>query len=231
MADFNTHILGAAAVVSLGATCATKLLSLSMPEGLMLMVVGVIGGVLPDLDLRSSQPSKALFAVLGVFAALAWLFASMSYFTGIELWLGTLVVFMLVRYPLAYGFHRMTTHRGVFHSLIAALMAGVVTSALAWQHMGTSALQSWLLGLSLMGGYLVHLALDEIYSVDFTGARFKRSFGTALKPLAMQQLPASLLVIFITIVAFFWSPPYQQAITQLLDRYTDWQSALIPTWL
>lgn len=231
MADFNTHVLGAAAVVSLGATCTTKLLSLTMPEGLMLMVVGVVGGVLPDLDLRSSQPSKALFSVLGVFAALAWLFASMTLFTGIELWLGTVLVFMLVRFPLAYAFHKLTTHRGIFHSLIAAAMAGMVTSALAWQHMDTSALQSWLLGLFLMGGYLVHLTLDELYSVDFTGARIKRSFGTALKPLDMQQLPASALVVIATLLAFFWCAPYELALDQLSDQYTDWRTALIPEWL
>lgn len=202
-----------------------------MPEGLMLMVVGVVGGVLPDLDLRSSQPSKALFSVLGVFAALAWLFANMALFTGIELWLGTVTVFMLVRFPLAFAFHRMTTHRGVFHSLIAAAMAGMVTSALAWQHMDTSALQSWLLGVSLMIGYVVHLALDEIYSVDFTGARIKRSFGSALKPLDVQQLPASCLVIVVTIVAWFWCAPFEMILDQLTDRYSNWRTALVPHWL
>lgn len=231
MADFNTHVFGAAAVVSLGATCATKMLSLSMPEGLMLMMVGMIGGVLPDIDLRNSQPSQALFSLLGLAIGLTWLFANMTYYTGLELWLGTLAVYLIVRYPLAYLFHRLTTHRGVLHSLIAAVMAGVITCAIAWQHLQTSPLQSWLLGISLSSGYLVHLILDEIYSVDFTGVRIRRSFGSAIKPLDMQQLPASCLVLFITLIAWFWSAPYTQALTQFSQRYTDWRSALIPGWL
>ncbi len=231
MADFNTHVFGAATVVSLGATCATKLLSLTMPEGLMLMMVGMVGGVLPDIDLRSSQPSKALFSVLGVVAGLAWLFANMAAFTGLELWLGTIAVYLLVRFPTAYVFHRMSVHRGVLHSLIAAIMAGVLTCAIAYQHMQSSELQSWLLGLSMTLGYLVHLILDEIYSVDFTGVRIKRSFGSALKPLDMQQLPASCLVIFISLVAWFWCAPHELAIAQLNDRYSDWGPVLIPQWL
>ena len=231
MADFNTHVFGAATVVSLGATCATKLLSLTMPEGLMLMMVGMVGGVLPDIDLRSSQPSKALFSVLGVFAGLAWLFANMAVFTGLELWLGTIAVYLLVRFPMAYLFHRTTVHRGVLHSLIAAVMAGVMTCAVAYQQMHTSELQSWLLGVSMTLGYLVHLLLDEIYSVDFTGVRIKRSFGSAVKPLDMQQLPASCLVIFITLVAWFWCAPHQLALAQLSERYSNWGPVLIPQWL
>ncbi|MFT6641884.1 MAG: hypothetical protein ACJAUZ_002888, partial [Flavobacteriaceae bacterium] len=66
MADFNTHILGATVVVSLGATCCTKLLGLSMTDGLMLTVAGLVGGILPDIDLKQSQPSRLLFSLLGL---------------------------------------------------------------------------------------------------------------------------------------------------------------------
>ena len=231
MADFNTHVFGAAAVISLGATCATKLLALTMPEGLMLMMVGMVGGVLPDIDLRSSQPSRALFSVLGVFAGLTWLFANMETLTGLELWLGTISVYLLVRFPMAYVFHRMTVHRGVLHSLIAAIMAGVLSCAVAYQQLNASELQSWLLGLSMTSGYLVHLVLDEIYSVDFTGVRIRRSFGSAVKPLDMDQLPASCLVIFVILVAWFWCAPYDQALAQLSERYSDWKPVLIPQWI
>lgn len=231
MADFNTHVFGAAAVVSLGATCTTKLLSLSMQEGVALMIVGMIGGVLPDVDLKSSRASQALFSVLGIFAGLAWLFANMQHLTGLELWLGTVVVFLLIRFPVAYAFHRFTTHRGVLHSLIAAIMVGVVACAVSWQYAQTSALQSWLIGLSLTTGYLVHLVLDEIYSVDFTGGRIRRSFGSAIKPLDMQQLPASCLVVVTTLGAWFWSAPLPQALQELAGRHGDWQVLIIPTWL
>ncbi|MFK8083282.1 MAG: metal-dependent hydrolase [Granulosicoccus sp.] len=231
MADFNTHVFGAAAVISLGATCATKLLSLTLQEGMVLMIVGVIGGVLPDVDLKSSRASQALFSVLGIFSGLAWLFASMNHFTGLELWLGTIAVYLLIRFPVAYAFHRLTTHRGVLHSLIAALMVGIVACALAWQFTQSSALQSWLVGLALTCGYVIHLGLDEIYSVDFTGGRIRRSFGSAIKPLDLKQWPASCLVAGIAAIAWIWSAPYSEALAELSERQGDWQLLLIPAWL
>lgn len=202
-----------------------------MQEGLTLMIMGVIGGVLPDMDLKNSRASQALFSVLGVFAGLAWLFANMPDFTGLELWLGTIAVFLLIRFPVAYAFHRFTTHRGVFHSLAAAIMVGVLSCAIAWQYTQTSALQCWLIGLALTSGYLVHLILDEIYSVDFTGGRIRRSFGTAVKPLDMQRLPASFVVVSITLAACFWSAPYSEALKELIEKHKSWQQLLIPSWL
>ncbi|NND90839.1 MAG: hydrolase [Granulosicoccus sp.] len=231
MADFNTHIFGAAAVVSLGATCCTKLLSLGVAEGLMLTVAGMVGGILPDIDLKQSQPSRALFTALGTLAALAWMFASIQGYTALELWLGAIAVYVLVRFPLWWLFHSVTTHRGILHSLIAAIMAGVLMCALAWRHLHTTELLSWLLGLFMTAGYIIHLVLDELVSVDFTGVRIKRSFGSALKVLDMQQLPASCLVIFITLVGWFWTAPLNAAWDQWQSLYTDWRPALLPHWL
>lgn len=231
MADFNTHVFGAAAVISLGATCCTKLLSLSMTDGLMLTVAGMVGGVLPDIDLKQSQPSRVLFSILGTIAALAWLFANIALHTGLELWLGAIAVYILVRFPLWWMFHSMATHRGALHSLIAAVMFGILMCAVAWRLLQATELQSWLLGIFVSSGYLIHLILDELYSVDFTGVRIKHSFGTALKPLDVQQLPASCVIIFITLIAWFWTAPYMQAWLQWQARHTHWRPALLPGWL
>lgn len=230
MADFNTHVFGAAAIVSLGATCCTKLLSLSMSEGLLLMLTGMVGGLLPDIDLKRSQPSRALFSALGIVSALTWLFANLPVYTGLELWIGTIIVYLVVRFPVWRLFHSMTTHRGALHSLVAAATAGLVMCALAWQQMQASALQSWLLGIFLTLGYLIHLILDELYSVDFAGVRIKRSFGSAIKLLDFQRLPASCLVLFIAFFASFWIAPWQEAVVQLQERYTEWRPALLPDW-
>ena len=194
------------------------------------MLAGMIGGVLPDIDLPRSRPSKALFTALGIVAGLIWMFTSMAHYTGLELWLGTISILLLSRFLLAAFFQKMTRHRGVLHSLIAAVMAGVVTCALSWTYIHASALQSWLTGLFMLSGYLIHLTLDEIYSVNFAGARLKRSFGSALKPVDMQQRASSVLVILITLVSAFWCAPYSQALQQLSERYSDWRPALIPEW-
>ncbi len=231
MADFNTHILGATVVISLGATCCTKLLGLSMTDGLMLTVAGIVGGILPDIDLKQSQPSRLLFSLLGLVAALAWLFANLPSYSGLELWLGALAVYLVVRFPVWWLFHTVTTHRGILHSLIAAVMAGVLLSAIAWQYLNTTELQSWLLGIFMTIGYLIHLSLDEIYSVDFSGVKIRRSFGSALKPMDFHQIPASCLVLFITGIAWFWTASYTVAWDQWQLLFTDWRSALLPNWL
>lgn len=197
----------------------------------MLTVAGIIGGVLPDIDLKHSQPSRALFSVLGAVAGLTWLFSSLPHYTALELWLGAIAIALLVRFPAWWLFHHATVHRGVFHSLIAMLMFGVLTTAIAWQQLSISELQCWLLGLFLSAGYLLHLVLDELYSVDFTGVRIKRSFGSALKPLSTEELPASCLVIFITVVAWFWAPGWELALNQWQSQYLPWRSALLPQWL
>lgn len=230
MADFNTHVSGAAAVITLGAASATKVFSLSIQESLALMVVGVTGGILPDLDLKNSRPSQALFTVLGVLAGLVWFFASINNLSGLELWLGTIVIVLLFRFPVAVAFHRLTTHRGVLHSLLAAVTAGLVTCSFAWQYLQTSALFSWLLGLSMSSGYLVHLLLDEIYSVDFSGGRIKRSFGSAIKPIAFKQLKASGLVAAFGVVACVWIAPHSTALEQARERYSNQQYLLLPEW-
>lgn len=198
----------------------------------MLMVAGMIGGLLPDVDLKRSQPSRALFSALGIVSALTWLFANLTDYTGLELWMGAIAVYLIVRFPVWRMFHSITTHRGVLHSLIAAATAGLLMCALAWQQMQASALQSWLLGIFLTMGYVIHLILDELYSVDFTGVRIKRSFGSAIKPLDVQRLPSSCLVLFTALVAWFWTAPHEEALVQLHERYiVEWRPALLPDWL
>jgi uncharacterized metal-binding protein len=230
MADFNTHLFGAAAIVSLSATCCTKLLSLGIAEGSMLSIAGMVGGVLPDIDLKQSQPSRALFSMLALIAAFAWLFSSLPAYTGVELWVGALAVYAIVRFPLWWLFHRVTTHRGMLHSLIAAIMFGVLTCAIGWRYLHTNELLSWLLGIFMTLGYLIHLTLDEIYSVDFTGVRIRRSFGSALKPLDLNELPASCMILFVTGVAWLWTPAYQLAWLQWQSQYMNWREVLLPAW-
>ena len=232
MADFNTHIFSAAALASLSATACTKLLDLGIADGLMLTVSGIVGGILPDIDLKYSQPSRALFTGLGVITALAWLFAHVDSYTALELWLMAIAVFSLVRYPLWWSFHVIAKHRGLMHSITAALLSGVLMCAVAWQWLGAMPLQSWLLGMFMTAGYLVHLTLDELYSVDFMGVRIKRSFGSALKVLDRDQFLLSLALLCVLMFTWFFSAPIDQAWQDWESRLTaldgNWRAALLP---
>ncbi len=231
MADFNTHVFSTAALASLGATAVTKLFALPVSTALLLTACGTIGGVLPDIDLKHSTPGKMLFGALGVILALAWLFARLPDFSVLELWAFAIGIFLLVRFPLWALFHQFTVHRGALHSLAAALMFSFLSAALASEVLLLPSETSWMLALFVAFGFVWHLLLDEFYSVDFSGARIKRSFGTALKILDTQHLSASCAVLFITLVSWFWTPPFEPLLTMLSGTRADWQSILLPEYI
>ncbi len=231
MADFNTHIFAAAAAASFGATVCTKLLDLPVSTALLLTVGGCIGGVLPDIDLKYSMPSKILFSVFGAIASIAWMFARLSDFTVSELWVFAIVIFLMVRFPLWALFHQFTVHRGSLHSLAAALMFGILTAVVAEHVLNTASDTSWLLAGFVVAGVLVHLILDEVYSVDFMGARIKRSFGSAFKLLDTQRLSASCLVLFVSLVAWFWTPSTDELVARWHQNDTNWTELLLPEYL
>jgi membrane-bound metal-dependent hydrolase YbcI (DUF457 family) len=88
-------------------------------------------------------------------------------------------VYLLVRFGFARFLKMYTVHRGMFHSIPAAIIFGELAFLLA---SGDLYMRFYKAGAVLIG-YLSHLILDEIYSVEWgrRGPRLKRSFGTALK--------------------------------------------------
>jgi len=56
-------------------------------------------------------------------------------------------------------------------------------------------------------GYLTHLVLDELYSVDFMDTRIKASFGTALKLFDYRHLGHSAAMAVATVLIFALTPP------------------------
>ena len=56
-------------------------------------------------------------------------------------------------------------------------------------------------------GFIIHLVLDEAYSVDIEGAELKRSFGTAFKLIDFNSLSASGLMGAALALAIFLAPP------------------------
>ncbi|WP_417595731.1 metal-dependent hydrolase [Oceanospirillum sp.] len=218
MANFQTHLGGAAlgGGFVLSGALVTGLMSLN--EAIAGWCLVMIGGILPDIDSDHSNVVRALFSILGGIAAVLSVVALADKVPLAGLWLAGATSFIAVRYGIWYVFARFTVHRGIFHSLLAGCLFAVFTAFLAYQAVDLSEDVSWLMGISLLIGYLIHLLLDECYSVDLTNARIKRSFGTAFKLFDYQNigntiLMFSLLMGLITTVA----PP----ITELWYLMTD----------
>lgn len=181
MANFTTHI--AVGTVVSGALATLTLAADVIPRDALVAVTlaGVLGSVLPDIDLKDSRPSRAMFAGLGIFFSFAVLFSNAGKYSIVELWMLWLGTLVGVRYGLHAIFHRFAVHRGIWHSILATVFFALATTVVFKYILGEGDGISWLAGGFMAIGCLTHLILDEIYSVDVMDTRLKASFGTALK--------------------------------------------------
>ena len=230
MANFPTHI-AIGTIVSGALATVTLAADVVAPENLVAVTLaGVLGSVLPDIDLKDSRPSRALFAGLGVFFAFAVLFGIDNTYSVVEmliLWLGTLLA---VRYVARPFFHRMSYHRGIWHSILAGLFCAFLTAVIYKGLLGRHEGVAWLAAGFMFVGYMTHLILDEIYSVDVMDTRIKASFGTALKLLDMKHPGHSTAMLAAALLAFWLAPSTKTFVDGMSSKpmWTDLQHRMLP---
>ncbi|MCW4152941.1 metal-dependent hydrolase [Halomonas sp. 18H] len=209
MANFGTHISVAA-----GSGCVLALggwhLGLWTPwQAWPLMLLTTLGGIMPDIDSDHSHSVRLVFGLLAFIstASAAWLLQARLDF---GYWLmACAATYLMVRYLLAPLFKRFSVHRGVWHSLLAALFVAWTGSALSHGVLGQPAWLAWTHGTALLLGCLVHLTLDEVYSVDLEGMRLKRSFGTALKLFDYDRPWRAVVLLLLMAAMLPWLPSWQ----------------------
>jgi hypothetical protein len=140
-----------------------------------------LGGLLPDLDSDSGVPVREVFGLAAAAVPLVLFRRVHEMGFTIE---QTLVLlgglYLLIRYGASAVFKRLTVHRGMFHSIPAMLIVGLLVFLLSH---GPELESRLYLACGTMLGFLSHLALDEIYSIDFMGlkVRLNKFAGSALK--------------------------------------------------
>ena len=206
MANFNTHITVAAAGAGLLSVLCLQVGLATPKDALVLAVMGTIGGILPDIDLEHAYPSRIMFSLFGIIAAFLAIFSSEKNLSIVELWGVGLATYAVIRYPVWTLFYKYTSHRGSIHSIAAALFFSFLTTSFSYYILGKSAFMAWLYALIVFLGFVLHLTLDELYSVDFTDRRIKRSFGTALKLLDTRKPEKATLLVSLVIVAWVFAP-------------------------
>jgi len=225
VANFSTH-LGVGAVAS-GLAASVTLAAGAVPPGELatLTAAGIVGSILPDIDLQKSHPSRMLFGALGILFAFIALFQYYQAYSIAELWAIWLGVYALIRLGLWRFFHRHAVHRGIFHSVLAGLVFMAFTAIILTHLLGRDPAIGWLGGVFVFLGYMVHLTLDEIYSVDFEGAYIKRSFGSALKFWEYDSPRASLLMTGVLLTVITLAPtvtPFVETMASLqLDEFFE----------
>ncbi|WPL17804.1 hypothetical protein Thiowin_02846 [Thiorhodovibrio winogradskyi] len=195
MANFQTHLGVGTAVVGTAALSVHTQGLTDFGQTQWLLVLGVAASLAPDIDADDSHPVRAFFALLGLVLGFVIATSLREKFRLFELALIWAVLWLFVYFPLRLFFARLTVHRGLFHSLLMAVSIALFAVILAHRWLDFEPAFSWLVGGFVLLGYLTHLVLDEIASVDLLGNRVKRSFGTALKPVSLRAWPASVLLL------------------------------------
>jgi len=188
MADFKTHI-ATSGLLGVGYGTAAGYFY-GVPVTTCVLAGGLCGvsGMLPDLDSGPGRPLRESMALAAAVVPMMLLerFQQMG-LSGEMIVLAGAGVYLLIRFGVAELLRRYTTHRGMFHSLPAALIAGELAFLLS---SGDTSLRIYKAGAVVLG-YVSHLVLDELYSIEWYRGRmrFKRSFGTGLKVLSDRWWP------------------------------------------
>ncbi|MCG5510256.1 metal-dependent hydrolase [Ectothiorhodospira lacustris] len=228
MANFATHVAVAGMVATGMASGIAVTGMLSWSDSLILGVFLVAGTLLPDIDVDGGRPQRWLFSLLALAAAIVAsslttrmqttpLFTVPGQTVSCEAIAAGFLVWLLIRYPAAYLFQRLTRHRGLCHSLVVGGLWGLGWVYLGLQCLASEPLTIWLQGMTLFLGFLVHLVLDEAYSVDINNARIKRSFGSALK-IWEPDFPVGSLLATAALMGLVWLLPYPHELIQWLHR-------------
>jgi membrane-bound metal-dependent hydrolase YbcI (DUF457 family) len=149
--------------------------------GLLSATLTAVGGMLPDLDSDTGRPVREIFGLAAAVVPLVLAPHFSQLGLNYEGVLASLVLcYLFVRYGLAWVLGQISVHRGMFHSIPGMLIAGLAV------YLGYRSANVFLrmeLAGGVMLGFLSHLILDEIYSVDFNGVqlKLKKSSGSALK--------------------------------------------------
>lgn len=182
MANFPTHLTGAVLAGITGAVAAGLLGAVPPVVCPVVLAVGVVGGLAPDVDSDHSRPTRLMFntAMLVLPAALVWRVEPLHESAAVGVG-AFLLLALFVRFPVRWAFAKLTQHRGMIHSIPAVGVMGCFVYLLAGKQDRSDSFQL-AFGATAALGYLTHLALDELFAVDFNGKsmRLKSSLGSAL---------------------------------------------------
>jgi membrane-bound metal-dependent hydrolase YbcI (DUF457 family) len=145
-------------------------------------IIACVGSLLPDVDSPNSRPNDMAFGLASVLAPVFLLQGiGLARLSSSQVILIALAVYLFVKYALRSLMQQFSVHRGMFHSIPAA----IIWSALVFQAFRLSpGIVKNTAAASALIGFVVHLLIDEMFSfVNFDGLRVapKKSFGTAFK--------------------------------------------------
>ncbi len=223
MADFKTHITFSTLLGAGYGTAAHMMYDVPLPTCLLAGGLCGVSGMLPDVDSNAGKPLRESMAFAAAVVPMMMIdrFRQLGMSSELIVLSGA-AVYLFIRFVIARWLRNYTVHRGMFHSLPAAVIFAEIAFLLASGDMSLRIYKAGAVGL----GYLSHLLLDEIYSIEMHRGRprLKKSFGTAIKLIGSKWWPnlstfAKLAILtFVVLKEPGWMEQYcQQHIEPTVD--------------
>ena len=180
MADFRTHIAWSTVIgIGYGVYGHTQ----GAPLETCVLAGGLcsVAGMLPDLDSDSGRPAREMFPFVAALVP-GLMHDRFKQWELSNTWIAVATggIYLGIRFGIGGLFKRFTVHRGMWHSVPACLIAGLLTFLACGQQ---ELMLRLYLSMAVMLGFTVHLVLDELWSISFSTKKvgLKSSWGTALK--------------------------------------------------
>ncbi|GBD36417.1 hypothetical protein HRbin36_01541 [bacterium HR36] len=231
MAAFHQHVAFSAFT---GAAYGATLYStgcVELPAAVLAGAACTFAGMLPDLDSDSGKPVRELFNLLGTVGALLALHRWRRH-SGLPPETGLLLaaaVYLVLRYGAATVFRWLTMHRGMFHSLPAAGIAGAVAFLL---YDPLNATARWSLAVAVSLGYLSHLVLDAIWQLRSVDGFRALLHGGPLKLFGASRLAIAACWALLVFLAYCialeqnWLAPLEPYTPRWLSAHDSWRHPL-----
>ena len=181
MPGFRVHMTGST-IMGAGYGVAAWIVG-DMPPMTCALAGGLcaVSGMLPNLDSGLGIPLResVAFAAAVVPMMMIQRFHQMGLPIEGVILVGA-AIYLTIRFGMDWLLKTYAIHRGMFHSLPAMFIAGQV-AFLAFA--AEDPLRRYFIASAAVLGFLTHLVLDEIWSVNMGmfGPKYKKSFGTAMK--------------------------------------------------
>lgn len=181
MANFQKHLLTSGALGIAYGTVGHTHFGFPLPSCMLSAGLCTVAGLLPDLDSDHAVILRESLAFTAAVAPMLMLDRMRELGLPQEtIVLSSGLIYIIIRFGLGELLKRFTVHRGMWHSLPAAGIAGLLIYYLcACPDTNIRLFKSG----SVVLGYCWHLVLDEVFAFETTRGRLrvKKSFGTALK--------------------------------------------------
>ena len=189
MAGYREHISVSGLCGAAYGAAASLILGFTPVQSALAGCLTWVAGMLPDLDADGGKPVREIFGLLGAIAPLVAIRHLMRWCGSVDgVVLSAIVIYALTRYGGAAVLKKLSVHRGMFHSIPAMLIA---SELMFLAYVSDSIAVKCLMAGGVAIGFMSHLLLDELYSVQWSGLRLKlsKSAGSAFKLTSSRLLP------------------------------------------